>query len=225
MKIGYLLPGMYMRIFSNISIDGPVSPFVKASALLSKSFTAKHWLPTLRKYKCLYVDDISWKEPWEKKAKDFPLEILVAPPASDVNVWKSKWGKILSNLSYIVESQIVVPCKNVDAALHIPEPYVPALDFSWYTWYDISPWHFVDRHLWIIAETPVQLWEAFCQLFTVGAHIDGVLVTEYSSSKKRAWARRPYGKDVECESFGEAIVTSIKNFGDYWSAIVAARGL
>jgi len=225
MRIGYLLPGMFMHEFREIPPDGPVSPFVKASAMMSISFTAKHWPSILEKYRCLYCDDVVWAESWGEKAKGCPLEILIAPPASDIRIWKRKWGSMLKKLNYLVESQTVVPCKNIQSALHIPEPYVPALDFSWYTWYDISPWHFVDRHLWIIAETPVQLWEAFCQLFTVGAHIDGILVTGYSSSKKRAWARRPYGKPVECESFRDAITMSIKNFGEYWSAIVAASGL
>jgi len=219
MNVGYALPKMFMGAFNDFPVDSVVHPFVQASALMSKSFSADHWPPVLKKYQCLYCDDVSWAKSWEENAMGCPLELLIAPPASDIRVWKSKWGNMLKKLSYLVESQVVVPCKNIQSVLHVPEPYIPALNFGWYTWYDISPWHFVGRHLWIIAETPVQLWEAFCQLTTVGAYIDGVFVTGYSSTRKKAWASRPYGDDVECKSFKEAIITSAENFGEYWNAI------
>jgi len=227
MTVGLVLPRMYRVMYNDVLPSGNFRLFVCASSVAVQKQRRPAWNRLLARHKSLYCDDRSGVMAWAEHLGKQPLDFLIGPPASDPNDWLKEWDGVFNELNYIVEYPFVVPCRSVEAVQQLAGRFDVAVDMMAMRWGELSPWHLTGKNVWVLGDSPDTLWQHFCELYTVGAFVRGVLVVGWHTwvSRRLAWPRRPHGQYISCVNIAEAFTKSIQNIRWYWEAIGTAQGL
>jgi len=121
-----------------------------------------------------------------------------------------------------VQDEIVVCCARPEVALRVPEEY--AIGVSGKETHDVfDPWYLTGRRVWIVSGPPKRQWRRFCEHMVTGAHVEGVVLSDYDwfkpATRGEAIGKTPYLVGDVGLPQTDAIRQTLHNLVGFWRQV------